>query len=361
MPFNYIKDGDIYKYLVGGKWQFSSSKKTIDVFNPATEKSIGKLQCITTQEIDEMLKQAKLSQKKWKEFNLNQRAEILCKAADLIIKNADFLADLLSKEIAKAKHICIHEVMRTADLIRSTSEEALRMNGEVLDGNSYYHSNKKKKALVEREPLGVVLAISPFNYPINLSFSKVAPALISGNSIVLKPSTQGAISVIHVTELFLEAGVPPGVLSLVTGKSSEIGDYLTSHRDIDMLAFTGSTQVGKHLASISGMKPLLLELGGKDGAIILEDCDLDLAVRETVQGTFSYSGQRCTAVKRIIIIDSLADKFIRRFVEETRKLKVGMPNEDAVICPLINKDACNYVQDLILDAKKNGAKVLLEG
>ena len=124
MPFNYIKDGDIYKYLVGGKWQFSSSKKTIDVFNPATEKSIGKLQCITTQEIDEMLKQAKLSQKKWKEFNLNQRAEILCKAADLIIKNADFLADLLSKEIAKAKHICIHEVMRTADLIRSTSEEA---------------------------------------------------------------------------------------------------------------------------------------------------------------------------------------------------------------------------------------------
>jgi len=180
-----------------------------------------------------------------------------------------------------------------------------------------------------------------------------------GNSVVLKPSTQGAISVLHIAELFLEAGVPPGVLNVVTGNSSEIGDYLVKHKDVDMIAFTGSTKVGKRIANLAGMKHLLLELGGKDAVIVLEDADLDLAVRECVSGCFSYSGQRCTAVKRIILINSIADKFIDKFVKEADKLKHGKPEEDAYITPLINNEAADNIQELIDDANNNGAKKLM--
>ena len=361
MLFSNIKDGDTYRYLVNGKWEKSSSKDLIEVYNPSNGRILAKLQSLSKSDIDDVLKNSKVSQKKWKNTPVNERADILMRAADLIVQNAELLSDLLSKEISKPKHLGMHEVMRTADLIRSTAEEGLRLHGEYLDGNAFYHSAKKKKALVDREPLGVVLAICPFNYPVNLSFSKVAPALISGNSVVLKPSTQGALSVLHVSDLFSQAGLPQGVLNVVTGKSSSIGDYLCSHKDVNMISFTGSTSVGKHIASISGMKPLMMELGGKDGVIVLDDADLDLAVKECVQGVYSYSGQRCTAVKRIILVDKIANVFVKKFVEETKKLKTGDPDEDVVVSHLINRDAADYIKSLIDDAVKNKAKLILDG
>src|SRR3989344_3047390 len=355
MPLSYIKEGETYKYLVNGKWTKSSSGKTVNVNSPSGS-IVGKLQSVTKKEIDNIFETAKSAQVKWYETPINKRAEILIKAAYLIEKNKNILIEFLEKEVGKARTLAEHEIMRTADLIRATAEEGLRLKGELLESESY---GKNKKALVSRVPLGVILAISPFNYPINLSASKIAPALISGNSVVIKPSTQGAISVIHMCELFLEAGVPPGVLSLVTGNSSEIGDYLVEHNNIDMIAFTGSTVIGKRIVKLAGMKPLLFELGGKDAALILEDADIDLAVNECLLGAFSYSGQRCTAIKRIIIIEKIADAFIKKFASEAKKLKVGKAEEDAFITPLINKEAGNYIQELVDDANKNGAKKIL--
>ncbi len=359
MSFDYIKDGNNYKYLVNGKWQFSSSGKTLDVLSPVDGNEVGKIQNITKKEINEIFSCAKEAQIKWRETPVNKRAEILHRAAGLVLKNKEIIAGILMKEIAKPRSLCLEEVERTVDLINYTAEEGLRIRGEILDGSEFYKTEIKKKALITREPFGVVLAISPFNYPVNLSCSKIAPALIAGNSVVLRPSMQGAISVIYTAELFLEAGLPAGVLNLVTGDSSEIGDYLVQHKDVDMIAFTGSTSVGKKITSLAGVKPLLLELGGKDAAIILDDANLDLAVRECVGGCFLYSGQRCTAIKRIILVNKIADIFIEKFVKETEKLKIGKPEEDAVVCPLISKQAGDYIQELINDANKNGAKKLV--
>lgn len=359
MPFAYIKEGNNYKYLVDGKWTVSSSGKTMGINSPTDNSLIGKIQAVSQKEVDNVINVAKKAQKKWEELPMSARAEILNKAADLILKNKEVLANQLMKEIAKPKSLSITEVERTADLIRYTADEGLRVKGEIIEGEEFYKAERKKRAFVSRVPLGVVLAISPFNYPINLSFSKVAPALITGNSVVLKPSTQGAVSVLYVAELFMEAGLPPGVLNVVTGNSNEIGDYIISHKDVDMIAFTGSTKVGKKIANLAGMKPLLLELGGKDAAIVLEDSDLDLAVKDCVNGCFSYSGQRCTAVKRIVLVNSIADKFVDKFVKEVDKLKTGKPEEDSFICPLINNQAADYIQELIDDANKNGAKQLM--
>jgi|SRR3989344_5767213 len=358
MPFEYIKKENVYKYLSEGKWLFSNSNKTIDLKSISNE-DLGKLQNISRKEIDEMLKYAKSAQKKWYNLPMNKRAEILVKASYLLEKNKDILAELLIKEIGKPKSLALNEVVRTAKLIRSTAEEGLRLNGEIIESESEYGKDKSKKAFVSRAPLGVILAISPFNYPINLSVSKIAPALISGNSVVIKPSLQGAISVIHICELFLEAGIPPGVLNLATGKSSEIGDYLVSHELIDMIAFTGSTEVGKRIAKLAGMKPLLFELGGKDATLILEDADIDLAVKECIHGAFSYSGQRCTAVKRIIVSEKIADNFVKKFSNEAKTLKIGKPEDDSFISPLINKEASDYIQELVDDAYKNGAKKIM--
>lgn len=359
MPFAYIKEGNNYKYLADGKWQFSSSGKTIAVNSPSDGALVGNIQAVTQKEVDSVFISAKKAQFKWAGLPVSKRSEILENVADLILKNKNELANLLMREVAKPRSLSLHEVERTADLIKYTAEEGLRIKGEILEGEGFYKSEKKKKAFVSRVPLGVVLAISPFNYPINLSCSKIAPALIAGNSVVLKPSTQGAISVLYIAELFLEAGVPPGVLNVVTGNSSEIGDYLVKHGDVDMIAFTGSTSVGRRIASLAGMKPLLLELGGKDAAVILDDCDLDLAIKECVSGCFSYSGQRCTAIKRIVVVNSIADKFVDKFLKEVDKLKCGKPEDDVYICPLINKDAADYIQELIDNANQNGAKKLM--
>jgi glyceraldehyde-3-phosphate dehydrogenase (NADP+) len=207
----------------------------------------------------------------------------------------------------------------------------------------------------------VVLAIAPFNYPVNLSASKLAPALIGGNVVLFKPPTQGAISALELVGALTDAGVPDGVIATATGRGSVIGDYLVSHKGVDMVSFTGSTGVGQHIAKLTGMIPLVMELGGKDAAIILEDADIEKAAKNIVSGAFSYSGQRCTAVKRVLVIDEVADKLVAYVEEEVKKLKSGLPMEEGVvITPLIDKKAADFVEQLIDDAIAKGGVPLTE-
>ena len=163
----------------------------------------------------------------------------------------------------------------------------------------------------------------------------------------------------YLGQIFSEAGIPPGVLNIVTGKGSQIGDYLITHPSIDMINFTGSTEVGQHIAKEAGMIPLLLELGGKDAAIVLEDCDLDETAQNIVKGAFNYSGQRCTAVKRVLVMDSIADDLVAKIIDEVEKLKVGKPEDDADITPLISDKAADFVQELMEDAINKEAKLLI--
>ncbi|MGV9204669.1 MAG: aldehyde dehydrogenase family protein, partial [Promethearchaeia archaeon] len=209
-----------------------------------------------------------------------------------------------------------------------------------------------------RVALGVILCIGPFNYPFNLTGSKIAPALLAGNTVVMKPQTEGSITASHFGVILEKAGLPPGVFNIVTGRGSEIGDYLISHSEINMIAFTGSSATGKRLAQKAGLKPLLLELGGKDAAIVLDDADLDLTVDAIISGAFSFNGQRCTAVKRVFPMPGIADTLVERITREAKALDVGDPAENKTIGPIINAKQCDYIQELIDDALEKGADLM---
>ncbi|MDV4152254.1 NADP-dependent glyceraldehyde-3-phosphate dehydrogenase [Clostridium sp. AL.422] len=360
--FNCIRGEELtFKNLVDGKWITSDSNKFIEIYSPIGNCVVGKVPAMTREEVDFAISNAKEAQKPWKNVPVNKRAEILYKAADLLIENADEMSDIMMREIGKDKKSCESEILRSADYIRFTADTAKNLSGESIPGDSFPGFKKNKISLVTREPLGVVLAISPFNYPVNLASSKIAPALIAGNSVVLKPATQGSLCGLYLAKIFEQAGVPAGVLNTITGRGSEIGDYIVTHPSIDFINFTGSTEVGTRISKITSMVPLLMELGGKDAAIVLKDADLDLAASNIVAGAYSYSGQRCTAVKRILVVEEVADKLVEKVKEKVEKLKVGNPIDGAEVVPLIDTKSADFVWELIDEAREKGAHLLVGG
>ncbi|MBU3102577.1 NADP-dependent glyceraldehyde-3-phosphate dehydrogenase [Clostridium gasigenes] len=361
--FNYIKDENRgFKNLINGEWIDGISSNLIDVNSPLDNSLLGRVPAMTKEDVDLVMKTAKEAQKKWNSVTISKRAEILYKAAELLLENIDELAEVMMMEIAKDRKSCKSEISRTADFIKFTADTAKNLTGESIPGDSFPGFKNNKISIVKREPIGVVLAISPFNYPINLAASKIAPALMAGNSVVLKPSTQGSLSGLHLARIFQQAGVPSGVLNTITGRSSEIGDYITTHKGINFINFTGSTEVGKRISKITSMVPLLMELGGKDAAIVLEDADLELTANNIIAGAYSYSGQRCTAVKRVLVVDKLADELVKKLKEKIGKITVGNPLEaDADVVPLISAKAADFVCELIEDAREKGADLVIGG
>ena len=360
--FSCIKGKELtFKNLVNGEWTSSESDQFIEIYSPIGNCLVGKVPAMTKEEVDFAMKSADEAQKSWRNVAVNKRAEILYKAADLLIEKADEMSSIMMREIGKDKKSCESEILRSADYIRFTADTAKNLSGESIPGDSFPGFKKNKISVVTREPLGVVLAISPFNYPVNLAASKIAPALIAGNSVVLKPATQGSLCGLYLAKVFEQAGVPAGVLNTITGRGSVIGDYIVKHPDVDFINFTGSTEIGSRISSITSMVPLLMELGGKDAAIVLEDADLDVAASNIVSGAYSYSGQRCTAVKRILVVDKVADKLLEKVKAKVEALKVGNPVDGADVVPLIDMKSADFVWELIEDAKAKGAKLILGG
>lgn len=356
------KDDKVYKNLIGGDWVIADDSDLIEIRCPVDGSLVGKVSAMNTGEVDKAIRVAKEAQKEWKTVPISEKAKILHKAATLLEENIDAMADIMIREVAKDRKSAEGEVRRTADFIRFTADAAKNIVGESLPGESFPGFKKNKISIVTREPLGVVLAISPFNYPLNLAASKIVPALMAGNSVVLKPATQGSITGIHLVKILQNAGLPNGVLNSITGRGSEIGDYTVTHPEIDFINFTGSTEVGKRISSITTMVPILMELGGKDAAIVLEDADIELASQNIVQGAFSYSGQRCTAVKRILVVESIADKLVEVLRNKIEKLKIGNPLKEQVdIVPLIDEGAVEFVEELIKDARDKGATLVTGG
>ena len=359
--FKNIQKNCIYKNLFNGQWVESDRDENIEIKSPIDDSTLGYVQAMTREEVDKAIENAYDAQKYWKQVPINKRADILHRAASILEENAEEIAKVLTMEIAKDKKSSVAEVIRTADYIRFSADAGKQLEGETIPGDSFPGIEKTKISVVTREPLGVVLAISPFNYPINLSASKIAPALIAGNSVILKPPTQGCISALYLAEVFNKAGIPRGVLNTITGKGKDIGDYVVTNPKIDFINFTGSTEVGQHISKITTMKPVLLELGGKDAAIVLDDADLDEAAKNVANGAYSYSGQRCTAVKRILVMEKVADEFSAKLKGLVEELSVGDPRENKVIGPLINDKSADFVMELIEDAREKGAKLLVGG
>jgi len=361
--FDYINgENNTFKNLINGEWISSTSGNFIDIKSPLDNSLLGRVPAMTKEEVDSAIKSAKEAQKKWRDTTISERGKILYNAADLLLEKSDELSHIMMMEIAKDRKSSNSEISRTADFIRFTVDTAKNLSGESLQGDSFPGFNNNKISIVRREPLGVILAISPFNYPINLSASKIAPALMAGNSVVLKPATQGSLCGLYLARIFEQAGVPKGVLNTITGKGSDIGDYITTHPGIDFINFTGSTEIGSRISRITCMVPLLMELGGKDAAIVLENADLELAASNIVSGGYSYSGQRCTAVKRILVVDKVADELVRIVKEKIKLLTVGNPlDKDVDIVPLISTKAADFVWDLIEETKSQGANLVIGG
>lgn len=347
-----------YKFYVNGEWKESQTKESIDILCPYMDKVVGSVQAISKEEADEAIQAAKLAQKEWEQLSIRERSDYLYRWIEELLKMKEEIATIIMQEVGKGFNDAIKEVERTADLIRFTIEEAIHLYGESMLGENFPGGSRSKIAISHRVPLGVVLAISPFNYPVNLSAAKIAPALVSGNTVVFKPATQGALSGIKMIEALDKAGLPKGVLNVVTGKGSVLGDYLIEHPDIDMISFTGGSDTGKHIAKLANMIPLVMELGGKDPAIVVKDANLDLAVKQIISGAFSYSGQRCTAIKRVFVEQEIADELVSKLAKELETVTVGSPEENKVIVPLIDKKSADFVQGLIDDALDKKATLI---
>ncbi|MHB8362846.1 MAG: aldehyde dehydrogenase family protein [Patescibacteria group bacterium] len=365
---HFIKKGKKYGYFKDNHWLESASGEVIPSISPINNEIVGYMQKMTTDEVDKAIKSSKAAFSSWKSQPMNIRVQILKKASKIIFENTALITALIIKEIAKPYNEALDEVVRTADLISFYGDEGSRMIGEVLTSDLFPRYSKSKTAIVERVPLGVILSIPPFNYPFNESAPKLVGAIISGNTVVLKAPSQGGITALLLGEIFRLAGLPDGVLNIITGDSSIIGDFAVSHADVAGINFTGSTKTALHIQKTlekeNRLLPLLLMgLGGKDAAIVLEDCDIKAAALNIADGAFTYSGQRCTAIKRVLVEDSIADSFLEELKSIVlKKYILGNPNDKSInMGPVISDKQAEYIESLVNDAISKKAVIICGG
>ena len=350
------------RYSVDGTWRTSASGSTCEALNPSKANApANRFQACTTSEVDEVFAKAREAQRTWQRTPLHARAALLHRAATLMRENAGEMAEALVLEVAKGAKDARVEVERSADLIDYTAEEGVRLLGEgkLLMSDSFPGNDRTKLCMASKVPVGIILCIPPFNYPVNLCVSKIAPALIAGNTVVVKPPTQGCTATLHMIQCFLKAGFPAGTVQAVTGRGGEIGDYLTTHPEVNAISFTGG-ETGIRVAQKAGMVALQTELGGKDACIVLPDADLDLAAKSIVKGGFSYSGQRCTAVKLVAVFEEVADELLSKVNAQIAKMTVGQPEDDATITAVVSKSSADFIQSLVVDAESKGARLCQE-
>lgn len=332
----------------------TTPERVVNILNPETGEIFAQAPALTTEQIDQTYDAARNAFNSWKFVDFEKRVEILSKWADIMERDVEIFTNDMVAEVAKNVADSRKEVIRTVDIIRETIAVAKDMVENPLKFNQF----AGKDATFIREPLGVILAISPFNYPLNLAVTKIAPAILMGNAIVFKAATQGNVTGYNIAKSLDEAGVPAGVFNYVTGKGSEIGDYLAQNKHVDMIMFTGGTEVGKRLSKTSQLIPVELELGGKDPAIVLDDIDIDRVAKDITMGAFSYSGQRCTAIKRVFVSNNIGDKLVQAIKTEVEKLSVGSPLDNAFITPVIDSWTAETIMNLNKDALDKGATLV---
>jgi len=305
--------------LIDGKEEWGAA--TFPVHYPYTGDVIGSVPKLSPAQVTAVLEQARDAQ-----FDLSrhQRAQILNAIADRLHGEEESLARLITAESGLSLKDTTYEVRRAQDVFRFAAMEALRDDGQVFACDTSANG-KKRRAYTMRVPLRLVTAITPFNHPLNQVAHKVAPSIAGNNTMVLKPSERTPLAALTLARIMKEAGLPDGMVTMVTGVAEEIGPLLWTHPDVELVSFTGGTAIGKRIAREMGYKRAILELGGNDPLIVLRDADLDEAIRLALYGAFKNSGQRCTAVKRIIVEEPIADAFAARLVEATKGLVVGDP------------------------------------
>jgi len=346
------------KMLIDGK--FEDKKETFNVINPYNNETVDTVPIADRGDVKKSIEAANKAKKEFQDFSSRKISEGLYSAYEELKANQKDLAKTITKETGKPIKDSLGEMARSVDSLKFAAEEAKRIYGETvpldagLGGKGFF-------AFTQKIPLGVVAAITPFNYPVNLSLHKIAPAIAAKNTTILKPSLQAPLAAMMMAEI-LASEFPDGVVNTVTGYGSEVGDELIVNDNVNKISFTGSVATGLLISSRAGMKKITLELGGNDPLLVLEDADIEKAVNATVLGSYLFSGQVCMAVKRIILDEKIADEFVDLLVKETKKLKIGNPMDSKTdIGPLIDENAAKMVEQSVEEACKNGAMLLTGG
>ncbi|MBU4501147.1 MAG: aldehyde dehydrogenase family protein [Nanoarchaeota archaeon] len=346
-----------YKLFIGGKWIKSVKGETFKSIDPSTGKPIAIFQKGNGEDIEKAVRAAEKALPAWKDTPAPKRGQILFKVAKLLKQNKDQLAKLMTQEMGKVLNEAKGDVQEAIDIFEYMGGEGRRLFGHTVPSEL-----KDKFCMTIRQPLGVVGLISPWNFPIAIPSWKIAPALICGNTVILKPSSDTPFCAVKLIEILTEAGVPAGAVNLVTGPGSTAGTALIKHPRVRAISFTGSKETGKFVTENAGLKKVGLELGGKNPIIIMEDANLKLALEGVLWGAFGTTGQRCTAASRVIIHKSVKEKFEKMLLQSTKKLVLGSGlKKDTDIGPLVNKKAVEKVHHYTLIGKKEGAKLLCGG
>ena len=354
------EQGQVYQNFIAGEWRNSASGETFVSTNPAnTQEVVGYFQKSTTADIESAVAAAKKAQPGWAATPAPQRGDILLRTALLLEKHQEALAQLMTREMGKVLKETRGDVQTAIDVAKFIAGEGRRAEGETIPS-----AFNNKFNMTIRQPLGLVGIITPWNFPMAIPAWKTFPALLAGNAVILKPASDTPLLALKMAEILHEAGLPAGVLNVITGPGGTLGDALASHKSINMISLTGSTEVGRHVAEICGrdLRRCSLELGGKNAVIVMEDADLTLAVESVAWGAFGTTGQRCTATSRVIVHKAVQREFADRLVAAAEKLRIGNGLDPQIeMGPLVNKGRVKAVHDYTELGEREGAKLLTGG
>ncbi|MBM7570319.1 alpha-ketoglutaric semialdehyde dehydrogenase GucD [Aquibacillus albus] len=349
-----------YMNYVNGVWKESTSNETIASYNPANKHEVvGNVQNSTREDLEEAIQAAKQAEKSWKKLSGAERGNILFSVANILENNLDEIAETMTNEMGKTLPEAKGETARGVAILRYYAGEGMRKVGDVIPS-----TDSSALMFSKRVPLGVVGVITPWNFPVAIPIWKMAPALIYGNTVVFKPATEAAVTAAKVVECFEKAGVPEGVINLVTGKGSVIGQGLADHSDVNAVTFTGSNQVGKNIGSSVAARggKYQLEMGGKNPIIVAEDCDIDLAVDAAISGGLKSTGQKCTCSSRVIVQSSIYDTFKERLLQKVAEIKVGNGlDSDTWMGPCASEGQYNTVRKYVQIGIEEGAQLIYGG
>ncbi len=349
-----------YRNYIGGQWRETATGKYAPNVNPAdTTDVIGELPLSSREEAEEAIAAAVAAFPAWRETPAPERGRVIGRVHRLMVDRAEELARALTREEGKILREARGEVQKTINILEFMAGEGMRLAGDTMPSEMAHTF-----AYTVREPIGVVGAITPWNFPVAIPCWKIAPALVAGNTVVFKPASLTPETAEMVVGMFAEAGVPPGVLNLVYGGGATVGNAIVEDARVKAISFTGSNDVGTELytSGASRLKKVQCEMGGKNPVLVLEDADLALAVEGVAQGAFGSTGQRCTATARAVVVEDIADEFVQRLVERAKALKVGPGlDESSDLGPSVDEHQFETVMKYLKVGKSEGGELLLGG
>ncbi|MGP9688950.1 aldehyde dehydrogenase family protein [Psychrobacter sp. AOP22-C1-C5] len=353
---------DFHLQYIAGEWQSGQDDSVNTDVNPYNGDTLVEIQQATKKQLDEAYQAATEAQKEWAKKTPAERAAVMYKVVNVLDQRQDEIVDWLIKESGSTRIKAMVEFSGARSITLEAASFPSRVHGEIRASNT-----PGKENFVYREPIGVVAVISPWNFPLHLTQRSIAPALALGNAVVLKPASDTPITGgLLLAKIFEEAGLPKGLLNVVVGAGSEIGDAVVTHEIPSFVSFTGSTSVGKHISELANggdyIKQVALELGGNSPFVVLKDADIEQAVKAAAFGKFLHQGQICIAINRIIVEDGIYDDFVERFLAHVKTLNVGDPSKaDTAVGPIINEKQVKSLKEKIAKAQEEGANMILSG